>query len=41
MDFNGWFFITRNIAAHAALSSIADDPIDNLIYGPNTPEYAR
>lgn len=41
MDLNAEYYFTKNIAGFAALSNIADDPIDNLIYGPNTPEYAR
>ncbi len=41
MDLNAEYYLTRNIAAFAALSNLADDPIDNLIYGPNTPDYAR
>jgi iron complex outermembrane receptor protein len=41
IDVNAEYFVTRRIAVFAALSNIMDDPIDNKIYGPNTPLEAR
>ncbi len=41
IDLNAEYYLSKRVAAFAALSNLLDDPIDNKIYGPSTPEYAR
>lgn len=41
IDVNAEYYLSKRIGAFAALSNIMDDPIDNKIYGPMTPDYAR
>jgi iron complex outermembrane receptor protein len=41
VDVNAEYRFTRTLAGFASLSNLQDDPIDDKIYGPMTPDYAR
>ncbi|MSU24134.1 MAG: TonB-dependent receptor [Opitutus sp.] len=41
IDLNAEYFLTRRLTVFCALSNIMDDPVDNKIYGPSTPDYAK
>ena len=41
IDLNAEYFLTQRLTLFCALSNIHDDPVDNKIYGPSTPAFAR
>ena len=41
IDFNAEHFLTKRLTLFCSLSNLFDDPVDNKIYGPSTPDYAR
>jgi TonB-dependent receptor len=41
MDINAEYFLTRRFTAFAALSNVLNEPVDNEIHGPSTPEHAQ
>lgn len=41
IDLNAEYFLTKRLTLFCALSNIHDDPVDNKIYGPSTPDYAK
>lgn len=41
IDLNAEYFLTRRITLFSALSNILNDPVDNEIYGPSTPDHAQ
>ena len=41
IDFNAEHFLTKRLTLFCSLSNLLDDPVDNKIYGPSTPDYAK
>jgi outer membrane receptor for ferrienterochelin and colicin len=41
VDVNAEYGFSKRLALFAALSNLLDEPIDNKIYSPATPEYAQ
>ena len=41
IDVNADYIIWKRISLFASLNNILNEPVDNKIYGPSTPDYAK